>query len=326
VAANVVVTDIVPPQVLTPTFASSLNITRTGVLTYVWNVGTLGVGQGGVITLYGRIDPGLPSELGFTNEAFVSDPQDSVTSNNTSSARVGGCKVFLPIVMRDWPPIRSHTYYASTDDTTLRTNGADTWFGSYSDFVVGYCTISPYDIGTARAILRFDLASIPAGAYIKSATLQPYLTGSVWQSGQSNSMVVTAYRITQAWPSQPTWNNFAGAYAESYGATTIGTSFAHYDFDVKTLVQGWVNGTWPNYGIMLRGQEGSYCNLKDFASANGSSSYWPQLVVEYPDPTLAGSVATVVIPAEPLGDAPASSMLPSWSPTADKGLEYSYIK
>ena len=61
VAASVIVTDLVPSQVLNPTFASSLTITRTGVLSYVWNVGTLGVGQSGVITVYGRLTPARPA-------------------------------------------------------------------------------------------------------------------------------------------------------------------------------------------------------------------------------------------------------------------------
>ena len=101
-ATNIVVTDIVPVQVLTPTFDSNLTITRTGVLTYVWNVGTLGVGKSGVITIYGRIDPSLPSDLSFTNSASISAQQDYVSSNNTSSATVGGSKVFLPIVLKPW--------------------------------------------------------------------------------------------------------------------------------------------------------------------------------------------------------------------------------
>jgi len=323
-ATNVVVTDTVPAQVLNPTFTSTLRITRTGVLTYVWNVGTLGVGQSGVITIYGRINPSLPSNFSFVNTATISDPQDNTPDNNSSSVTVGGSKVYLPVVMRDWPPIVSHTYYASTDDTNLISNDPNTWYGSYSDFLVGYCTISPYNFGIARSILRFNLASIPTGTYIKSATLQPYLIEYIYQTGQSSNMIVTAYRINQAWPGSPTWNNFANAYAESYGSATIGTSFGRSNIDVTALVQGWVNGTWSNYGIMLRGQEGSYCNLKGFGSANGSSSYWPQLVVSYPDPTVTGAIVTVTIPAEPAGDS-AARMLESrgW---IDGRLEYRYVK
>jgi uncharacterized repeat protein (TIGR01451 family) len=324
VASSVVVTDVLPPQVLTPTYDSSLPITRTGVYTYVWNVGTLDVGQSGVITIYGQIDPSLTSGWSFSNIAYISDPADTTLDNKSSRVTVGGGKVYLPVVMQNWPPIVSHTYYASTDDTVLESAGGNTWYGSYSDFAVGYCTISPYNIGVARSILRFDLSSIPAGAYIKSATLQPYLIGYVYQTGQSSNMVVTAYRISQAWPGSPTWNNFANAYAESYGSTTVGTSFVRSNIDVTVLVQGWVNGTWPNYGMMLRGQEGSYCNLKDFASADSSSSYWPQLLVEYADPTAIGSTVTVAIPAERLRNTSSTRLLDGSG--SGGGLEYRFVK
>jgi hypothetical protein len=77
---------------------------------------------------------------------------------------------------------------------------------------------------------------------------------------------------------------------------------------------------------MLRGQEGSYCNLKDFGSADGSSSYWPQLIVEYPDPTVTGATTTVVIPAEPLENANSSRMLYGWGSGSGEDLEYGFVK
>jgi serine protease len=92
-ATSVIVTDVVPSQVLNPTFASSLMITQTGLLSYVWNIGTLGAGQSGVITLYGQIDPGLASDFSFTNLATISDPQDNTPSNNSSSVTIGERKV-----------------------------------------------------------------------------------------------------------------------------------------------------------------------------------------------------------------------------------------
>jgi len=325
-ATSVVVTDIVPVQVLTPTYDSSLLITPIGGSPFVWNVGTLGVGQSEVITIYGQIDPSLTSRWSFSNIAYISDPADPTPDNKSSRVTVGEVKVYLPVVMRNWPLIVSHTYYASTDDTVLESAYGNTWYGSYSDFAVGYCTISPYNIGVARSILRFDLSSIPAGTYIKSATLQPYLIGYIHQTGQSSNMVVTAYRISQVWPGSPTWNNFANAYAESYGSATIGTSFVRSNIDVTVLVRGWVNGTWPNYGMMLRGQEGSYCNLKDFASADGSSSYWPRLIVEYPDPTATGAIVTVVIPAEPRENTGSTRMLDGWGSGSGGGLEYRFAK
>ncbi|MEE9616799.1 MAG: C1 family peptidase [Anaerolineae bacterium] len=103
VASQVVVTDVVPTEVLAPTFASTLAITRTGVLTYVWNVEPLGIGESGVISIYGQIDPGLGSNFSFANTATISDPEDNTPSNNSNSAAVGERKVYLPLVIRCFP-------------------------------------------------------------------------------------------------------------------------------------------------------------------------------------------------------------------------------
>jgi uncharacterized repeat protein (TIGR01451 family) len=103
VAANTVVTDVMPSEVLTPTFASTLAITETGVISYVWNVEPLGAGQSGVITIYGWISPSLESDFSFKNTASISDPEDNTPGNNTSSVTVGEQKVYLPLVLRNYP-------------------------------------------------------------------------------------------------------------------------------------------------------------------------------------------------------------------------------
>jgi len=100
VAAGVVVTDVIPAEVLTPTFASTLAITPTGVVSYVWEVEPLSPGESGTITIYGWIDPGLPSDFAFVNWATISDPGDNFVNNN-SSVTVGGEDIHLPLVMRD---------------------------------------------------------------------------------------------------------------------------------------------------------------------------------------------------------------------------------
>ena len=101
-ATHVVVTDILPPQVLTPTFASTLAITPPGgPPPYVWSVAPLGIGASGVITIYGQIDPGLASNFAFVNRATISDTEDDTPNNNSSVAIVGGHKVYLPLVLRN---------------------------------------------------------------------------------------------------------------------------------------------------------------------------------------------------------------------------------
>jgi len=77
---------------------------------------------------------------------------------------------------------------------------------------------------------------------------------------------------------------------------------------------------------MLRGQESSYDNLKGFGSANGSSSYLPQLVVEYYDPTVTSATVTVVVPAEPVAFPDDAPSLGNWIPILGEGWKYGHVE
>ena len=100
IASGVVVTDILPAEVLTPTFDSTLTLTRTGVLSYVWDVEPLVPGEDGVITITGLISPGLPSGFVMINRATIWDPEDSALGNNTDVVIVNGYTVYLPLTLR----------------------------------------------------------------------------------------------------------------------------------------------------------------------------------------------------------------------------------
>jgi uncharacterized repeat protein (TIGR01451 family) len=136
VAAGVVVTDVVPAEVLTPTFSSTLAITPTGVVSYVWQVEPLLASDSGVITIYGWIDPSLPSDFSFTNQATISDPKDVTPGNNTSSVTVGEINVYLPLVLRGYPPpswvtILSEDFEGSFPGSTWSVGDGNPNSGSY---------------------------------------------------------------------------------------------------------------------------------------------------------------------------------------------------
>jgi uncharacterized repeat protein (TIGR01451 family) len=104
-ASNVVITDQVPPEVLNPTYDSTVVVTPTGVFSYVWNVEPLGIGESGVIHIYGQLDSSLGSNFSFVNTATISDPEDVTPENNTGSTTVGMTEIYLPLLMRHYPPI-----------------------------------------------------------------------------------------------------------------------------------------------------------------------------------------------------------------------------
>jgi hypothetical protein len=97
-----------------------------------------------------------------------------------------------------------------------------------------------------QALLRFDLSALPPDATITSAvtTLHVLLDGGAPSR---------AHRITAPWSEGTvTWSSFNGAYAAAVDATfpaaTAGQSTAA---DLTSLVQGWVNGSTPNHGLLL---------------------------------------------------------------------------
>jgi hypothetical protein len=104
--------------------------------------------------------------------------------------------------------------------------------------------------GEARALLRFSLDSVPAGANVQSATL------GLEQRSPGTGETVGVYRVTQAWTEgQPTWNT----YASSYDDTTSWASFVSVGgsltVDVTDLTSAWMAGSQPNYGLMLVSSE-----------------------------------------------------------------------
>jgi len=342
VASHVVVTDTVPSQVLSPSFASTLAITRTGVLTYVWNVAPLGVGASGVITIYGQLNPGLGSNFSLVNTATVWDPEDRTPGNNTSSVLVGGHRTHLPLVMKRWPPIPdtptlnaisnpdgdgnytvswnaaylASTYTLQEDDNAgfsspavqytssgtswnavgkaggtyyYRVKASNSWGdsgwssvqsasvrpptvfysvadasvlqglptlndGNDADMWVGYEHCG--NNGIVRGLVRFDLSAIPPGTQIAQATLSLYLTDSCDTGNRTHT--VTTYRVANDWgETSVTWNTRPGS-AEAYGSSSVSSrTWQRYNFDVTNLVRGWVNSSFPNYGLMLRGPESS---------------------------------------------------------------------
>lgn len=87
-AGTVNVADLIPDELTNVSFTSSGNITATGDLTYTWEVGPLGPGDSGTITVTGTVDPDLVAEGVFTNTATISPTFDISATNNSAVAVV----------------------------------------------------------------------------------------------------------------------------------------------------------------------------------------------------------------------------------------------
>ena len=120
-----------------------------------------------------------------------------------------------------------------------------------------------------------DGPTIPAGAHIDSATL--YL-----QATTTDVVTVRAHRITTSWDeSNVTWNSFTN-YSTITGydsgiVDSASTATGPHTFNVTALVQGWVNSTYPNYGILLEQDLTGYTTYPSSENAVVSDRPWLEI-------------------------------------------------
>lgn len=145
-----------------------------------------------------------------------------------------------------------------------------------------------------RAILRFDLSSIPAGATIDDARLRAYAVIPLGQARiaaaerdpdmpeQIPPLTVQVRRIGTDWSCPRT------AVPASSSGTIYATHSVPYqdlylaEWNVTTLVREWAGGTTPNHGLSLFDDGQQTNNVRYFLSQDASGpTHRPKLAVTY---------------------------------------------
>ena len=190
-------------------------------------------------------------------------------------------------------------------DTMITSNSPwdDTNWGSWSWMEVGYDD----GWGKYRSLIRFNLLEIPRDAHISSARLRVYC----WASDGAGDMNITAYRITKKWKEmEATWNKMGrDYYAEAYDTVT-GSRWQYHYWDITELVQGWVESTYLNRGLLLRGYEGPNEVKRYFSTReNDDGDQWPRLLVDW-------SIPPTVTPTPSKTATSTITLTPSVTPTS----------
>jgi len=164
------------------------------------------------------------------------------------------------------------------------------------------------DDADKHTLLRFDLSAIPAGTIIFSAKLRLFFEiayGTVDQ-GKSGYMM-DLYRvadpenrgmwvenqatITQRRAGVP-WTSSGNVFA-SLSATPVDRTFSHpktygegagnfwAEWDVTSVVQGWVTGDFPNQGFLLDGRNTFGQDALAHSSEHPNASTRPYLEITY---------------------------------------------
>lgn len=152
----------------------------------------------------------------------------------------------------------------------------------------------------ARAVMKFDLSSIPSGVTIIDATLEIYKYGNY--SSYTKSDVYEVYKVTKEWnengaswiksTSSVNWDIYGGDY-ESTALSSFSYSGSYngwFDFSVTSALKDFIDNPSINYGLIVLvpgGVDSVYDNqTKDqetyFHSSEASDeSLRPKLTVTY---------------------------------------------
>jgi hypothetical protein len=128
--------------------------------------------------------------------------------------------------------------------------------------------------------------TIPQGSTVNTALFSvytPYIT----------NQTVYLHRITADWGElSVNWTNFADHYDATIAGSFVTDSLGWRSVDLTPLVQTWVSGGYPNYGIVMM-QDPNTLAIAYLSSEAIDPSLRPKLEITYTTP--AGAVHAIVI-------------------------------
>jgi len=142
-----------------------------------------------------------------------------------------------------------------------------------------------------RSLLKFSVSEVET-----EAKLRLY----VYQGWDSGSITASVHRVTEAWNTGATWGSSDGFNAWTDGGAFVSTAedvvtfsglFRSVEWDVTDLVNGWVNGTFPNHGLLVKVQSPTGYTRRNLHSmeTTGITSRKPAIVipsgVDVPEPS-----------------------------------------
>ncbi|CAH0248440.1 hypothetical protein SRABI118_02903 [Massilia sp. Bi118] len=131
-------------------------------------------------------------------------------------------------------------------------------------------------------LLRFNLTALPRNALVRDATLRLKRISGEFTPLSTRQLDIQ--RITSAWDPETAvwslpWSKPGGDVATvSIDSSLIGLDGYYYFPRLDALVAGWMDGTLPNNGVLLKPTN---LNKSRFAAFTSGDSDGPQLTVNY---------------------------------------------
>jgi RHS repeat-associated protein len=150
-------------------------------------------------------------------------------------------------------------------------------------------TVGSSGSNNTRALLRFDMRTVPSGVTINSATLQMYATGTTGAINAHRSSaewIEDSSWILRVWPGI-NWATQGGDYDSTASAASSGGSGLHWDsWNLTSLMQDWVSGNKSYFGVELKygSENGSQPTINWAADGFARSiALRPKMIVTYQD-------------------------------------------
>jgi hypothetical protein len=172
-------------------------------------------------------------------------------------------------------PDAPDTNFWLSQDTYIASNSPNTNYASATNLAIGYNNGGP---GAMRMLLQFNLSSIPSHATINSATVYIYQYAA---SGISSMGFQAQYAVSPWSEYNATWNNanyIGGApLPVGYFPNTLGW----LSINSTNLFRSWVNGSEPNYGLIITGNEDPAANSSRYFYSSNAGSNRPYVDINY---------------------------------------------
>ena len=129
-------------------------------------------------------------------------------------------------------------------DSTMQTATPYINYGSLTMALVGNTVSS-----ILRTYIKFDLSTVPANARITDADLRLYQ----YDIFGSDNFTIGLHNVTGDWDeSTITWNLQPTSTDAEFTNNITAGAIIWESWDIDTLVQGWLDGTITNYGMLLK--------------------------------------------------------------------------
>jgi hypothetical protein len=169
---------------------------------------------------------------------------------------------------------------------TIQSNGGtDTFIHNGSDSgpqgAKTYMELTDTAAGQSYGLLWFNLGPIPKHSLVEDAELGLERFEGEWPSIQPRR--IDLHRVTSPWDAATAtwtapWSRPGGDYAPDAVTSTLIGGNGVYDWRLDTLVAGWVDGTLPNHGVLLKPVRLDKTRLHGFTSTDPDI---PKLTVTY---------------------------------------------